>query len=116
MALVPALKPRYRLLLLSNTNELHAIQFRRQFADTLAHFDGLILSHEVGLRKPCAGIYMHCHKLADCEPSQCLFIDDLPANIDAARACGWQGIVYHPGLDLCRELKKLGVEMARSEK
>ena len=32
-----ALKPRYRLLLLSNTNELHSRHFLRQFADTLAH-------------------------------------------------------------------------------
>ncbi|HWG41203.1 MAG TPA: HAD-IA family hydrolase, partial [Gemmataceae bacterium] len=92
--------------------ELHAIQFRRQFADTLAHFDALVLSHEVGLRKPCADIYTHCHKLADGQPSQCLFIDDLSANIEAARACGWQGIVYHPGLDLPRELKKLGVDFS----
>jgi glucose-1-phosphatase len=114
--LVPALKPRYRLLLLSNTNELHALQFRRQFADTLAHFDALVLSHEVGLRKPCADIYAHCHKLAEGEPAQVLFIDDLPDNIEAARACGWRGIVYHPGLDLRRELKKLGVELAVSEK
>jgi glucose-1-phosphatase len=114
--LVPALKPRYRLLLLSNTNELHALQFRRQFADTLAHFDALVLSHEVGLRKPCADIYVHCHKLAEGEPAQVLFIDDLPDNIEAARACGWRGIVYHPGLDLRRELKKLGVELAVSEK
>jgi glucose-1-phosphatase len=113
-ALVPALKPRYRLLLLSNTNELHALQFRRQFADTLAHFDALVLSHEVGLRKPCADIYTHCHQFAEGEPSQCLFIDDLPANIEAARACGWQGIVYHRGLDLRRELKKHGVELAVS--
>ena len=112
------MKRGYRLVLLSNTNELHARQFRRQFADTLAHFDALVLSHEVGLRKPCADIYAHCHRLADCPPSQCLFIDDLPANIEAARACGWQGIVYQRGLDLRRELRKLGVEVpsAVSEK
>jgi putative hydrolase of the HAD superfamily len=105
-ALVPALKPRHRLVLLSNTNDVHARQFRRQFADTLAHFDALVLSHEVGLRKPCADIYAHCHRLAECPPSQCLFIDDLPANIEAARACGWHGIVYQRGLDLGRELRK----------
>jgi HAD superfamily hydrolase (TIGR01509 family) len=109
-ALVPALKPRYRLVLLSNTNELHAIHFRRQFADTLAHFDALVLSHEVGMRKPCADIYAHCHNLAGSTPRQCLFIDDLPANVEAARACGWHGIVYHRGLDLRRELHKLGIE------
>src|SRR5262245_31789370 len=39
--LVPRLKPAQRLVLLSNTNELHAAWFRRQFAGTLAHFDAL---------------------------------------------------------------------------
>lgn len=111
-ALVPILKPRYRLVLLSNTNELHALHFRRQFADTLAHFDSLVLSHEVGLRKPCADIYAHCHQIAGATPQQCLFIDDLPANIEAARACGWQGIVYRRGLDLRRELPRWGIEVS----
>jgi FMN phosphatase YigB (HAD superfamily) len=41
-------------------------------------------------------------------------VDDLPANIEAARACGWQGIVYRPGLDLRRELRQLGVEVPAS--
>ncbi|HEY7329824.1 MAG TPA: HAD family phosphatase [Gemmataceae bacterium] len=115
-SLVPALKPRYRLVLLSNTNELHALHFRRQFADTLAHFDSLVLSHEVGLRKPCPDIYAHCHSIAGSTPRQCLFIDDLQANVEAARACGWKGIVYHRGLDLCRELRQLGIEPAHSLK
>src|SRR5262249_2185373 len=55
--LLPILKPRYRLLLGSNTNDLHACQFRRQFAKELAHFDGLVLSHEIGVRKPIAGFF-----------------------------------------------------------
>jgi HAD superfamily hydrolase (TIGR01509 family) len=63
------------------------------------------------LRKPCADIYAHCHTLAGSKPRQCLFIDDLLANIEAACACGWQGIVYHRGLDLRRELHKLGIEL-----
>jgi putative hydrolase of the HAD superfamily len=113
-ALVPALKPRYRLLLLSNTNEIHANQFRRQFAEMFTHFDALVLSHEVGRRKPEPEIYAHCHRLAHCPPSQCLFIDDLPANIEAARAHGWHGIVYRPGLDLRRELCNLGIELTPS--
>ena len=115
-ALVPALKPRYRLVLLSNTNELHAMHFRRQFADTLDHFDALVLSHEVGMRKPCADIYTHCHRVAGATPRECLFIDDLPANIEAARACGWQGIVYHRGLDLAHELHKRGIELTPEER
>ena len=41
-----------RLLLLSNTNEMHSRQFLAQFADTLAHFDHVVLSHQVGVRTP----------------------------------------------------------------
>jgi putative hydrolase of the HAD superfamily len=107
--LVPRLKPRYRLLLLSNTNELHARWFRRQFASTLEWFDGLILSYEVGLRKPDPRIYQLCQQRAQCEPGECLFIDDLPTNVEAARGIGWQGIVYRKGDDLRRELAGLGV-------
>ncbi len=108
--LIPILKRRYRLVLLSNTNELHARHFRRQFADTLEHFDALVLSHEVGIRKPSAGIYHHCQTVAQADPRECVFVDDLPQNIEAARACGWRGVVYRPELDLRRELNQLGIE------
>jgi HAD superfamily hydrolase (TIGR01509 family) len=109
--LIPLLHRRYRLVLLSNTNELHALHFRRQFADTLAHFDVLVLSHEVGLRKPCPDIYLHCQKLVHAAPQQCMFIDDLPDNIEAARTCGWRGIVYRRGLDLRSALNEIGIEV-----
>jgi putative hydrolase of the HAD superfamily len=108
-ALVPRLKQRYRLLLGSNTNELHAQQFRRQFADTLAHFDALVLSHEIGVRKPAAGFYRHCQALAQCEPEECLFIDDLPANVEGAMSCGWRGIVYCDVDDLKSRLVAHGI-------
>jgi putative hydrolase of the HAD superfamily len=108
-ALVPQLKPRYRLLLGSNTSELHSRQFRRQFADTLRHFDALVLSHDVGVRKPKAAFFEHTRRLAGCAPQACLFIDDLPANVKGAIACGWQGIVYHSFDDLRQRLSELGI-------
>src|SRR5262245_51910474 len=51
-ALVPLLKPNYRLLLLSNTTEPHARRFRPLLEPTLAHFDHLVLSFAVRARKP----------------------------------------------------------------
>jgi putative hydrolase of the HAD superfamily len=108
-ALVPRLKPHYRVWLLSNTNDLHYRQFRRQFASTLDLFDGLIVSHEVGVRKPDARIYAYCQQRAGRPAAEMLFIDDLPSNIDAARACGWQGLVYRRGEDLAQQLRMLGV-------
>jgi putative hydrolase of the HAD superfamily len=99
-ALIPLLKPRYRVLLGSNTNQLHAGHFREQFADTLGHFDHLILSYEIGVRKPRAAFFEHCQRLADCEPGECLFIDDLQSNIEGARTFGWHGLQYVPSMDL----------------
>jgi HAD superfamily hydrolase (TIGR01509 family) len=111
-ALLPHLKPRHRLLLGSNTNELHARQFLRQFADWLRPFDALVLSYQIGVRKPKPGFFEHCSRIADCAPAECLFIDDLPANVEGARACGWQGIVYTNFPDLCKELTALGINGA----
>jgi len=111
-ALLPRLKPHYRLLLGSNTNELHARHFCGQFADRLRHFDALVLSHEIGVRKPKPGFFEHCARVAGCAPAACLFIDDLAANITGARACGWQGIVYTGFADLCKQLTALGIDDA----
>ena len=108
--LVPRLAGRYTLALLSNTNELHYRQFRRQFADVLDRFDRLFVSHEIGLRKPNPAIYRHVSDWANVAPAECVFIDDLPENVEAARACGWEGIVYRVEGDLAAELRALGVE------
>ncbi len=110
--LLPELRERYRLVLLSNTTDIHSRWFLRQFADVVAHFDRVVLSHEVGARKPHPRIYEHCLDHAGCAASECLFVDDMPANIEAARACGWQGIVYAPGGDFIRQLSELGIHIA----
>jgi putative hydrolase of the HAD superfamily len=109
--LVPRLKRRYRLLLLSNTNALHAAQFRSQFEATLCHFDALILSHEVGLRKPDRRIYQHCLSVAGRPAHECLFIDDLEANVQAARSCGWKALRYRPAEDLGPRLAEHGIHI-----
>jgi putative hydrolase of the HAD superfamily len=109
-SLLPRLKPHHRLLLLSNTNELHARRFLDQFKDTLSLFDHLVLSHEVGLRKPDPRVYAHCQRLAGCAAAECLFVDDLPSNVEAARACGWHGIVYQRGMDLAGQIRRVKEE------
>ena len=108
-ALVPLLKPRYRLVLLSNTNDLHYRQFREQFAEVLGYFDGVVVSHEVGVRKPHPRIYEACLGVAGRPAVECVFIDDLPSNVEAARACGWHGLLYRRGEDLRAGLAKIGV-------
>jgi len=112
IALLPRLKPSYRLLLGSNTSILHSRHFKQQFAEALGYFDALVLSHEIGARKPQPGFYEHCLTLSQCPPNQCVFIDDMPANVAGAQACGLQGIVYQGIEDLTAKLAGLGIDVA----
>ncbi|WZO99780.1 HAD family phosphatase [Isosphaeraceae bacterium EP7] len=99
----------YTLVLGSNTNDLHAAQFRSQFADALSHFDRLVLSYEVGHIKPSADFYHACADAAGRPVAECVFIDDLTENIEGARAAGLTGIVYRDTPSLVEELAMLGI-------
>jgi putative hydrolase of the HAD superfamily len=105
----------YTLVLGSNTNDLHATHFRRQFAATLAHFDRLILSFEIGHIKPSAEFYHACAHAAGAAPAECLFIDDLPENVDGARAVGMPGVVFRDVPSLLDALRAQGVEVGQAE-
>ena len=109
--LVPKLKPRYQILLGSNTNILHACFFKEKFAEVLRHFDHLVLSHEIGKRKPSRAFFEHCQTLAQGAPQECVFVDDLIANVESARALGWKGIVYQPDDGVHEKLRAAGVEV-----
>lgn len=110
--LVAELKARgYTLILGSNTNDLHAAQFRSQFAPTLAHFDHLVLSYEIGHIKPSASFYHACADAAGSEPASCVFIDDLAENVEGARAAGLSSLLFRDVPTLRSELLGLGVEI-----
>ena len=108
-ALIPQLRDHYRLVLASNTNDAHFTHYRNQFAHVLRHFDHLVVSHEVKARKPHREFYEHCQKFANCEPGECLFVDDLHSNIAAAEAFGWHGIVLTAAEDLVARMKGFGI-------
>jgi putative hydrolase of the HAD superfamily len=111
IALLPALKKRYRLILASNTNELHTRQFCKQFEVALKNFDKLVFSHDVGARKPDRRFFDHCLGLAGCCARECLFIDDLADNVTGARACGWNAILYRDFGQLQADFLVHGIEI-----
>ena len=67
------------------------------------YFDGKLISCDVKVVKPCPEIYRLFIAKFRLKPEECLFIDDATANVAAAIACGWQGIVFHGDAE---ELKK----------
>jgi epoxide hydrolase-like predicted phosphatase len=60
--------------------------------DFPALFDGVVISCEVGMRKPEPEIFRHAAELIGLPPAACVFVDDVEANIVAAQACGMTGV------------------------
>ena len=110
-ALIPKLKRNYRLVLASNTNELHAEHFEEKFADTLKHFDALGYSFRAGSRKPHPGFYTYCQTLTKADPNECLFIDDIVMHVEAAQAFGWKAIHFTNVAELMARLKQNDVKV-----
>lgn len=100
----------YTLVLGSNTNDMHATHFRKQFAEALAPFLALVMSHEVGHIKPSREFYLACAKAGGALPADCVFIDDLAENIEGARAAGLRGIVFRDMENLVADLEAEGIE------
>jgi putative hydrolase of the HAD superfamily len=63
-------------------------------ADFPALFDVVVISAEVGMRKPEERIFRHAAQALGLETQECVFIDDVQANIDAAVACGMTGVLH----------------------
>jgi HAD superfamily hydrolase (TIGR01509 family) len=65
-------------------------------------FDAVVISGEVGMRKPEPRIFRHAAALLDVEPEHCVFVDDVEANVKAAIGCGMTG-VHHTEPALTRQ-------------
>jgi putative hydrolase of the HAD superfamily len=61
-------------------------------------FDAVVISSEVGLRKPDERIYLHAAAALGLDPAECVFIDDIESNVRAAEAVGMVG-VHHVSPD-----------------
>jgi len=107
--LIPQLAQNHQLLLASNTNDAHFKKYCEQFADVIEHFDSLCPSHILQARKPHAPYFERCQTYIESRPQECLFIDDLGVNTEAARRHGWQTLDYQPKQNLHDQLAALGV-------
>lgn len=60
----------------------------------LARLDGILISGEVGVTKPDPHIFGLCEQRFGLDPEQLVFIDDSPVNVEAARAVGWDAVLF----------------------
>ena len=93
LELLEKLRKKYRLLLLSNSNPLHvevsaAIALQGTRKTIRDYFDKCYFSYEMGLTKPDPAIFEALLADAGLEATECLFLDDGPKNIEAAKRLG----------------------------
>jgi putative hydrolase of the HAD superfamily len=89
------LRTRYKVLLLSNTND---IIMRWAMSDKFSpagkpidwYFDELYLSYKLGCMKPDFDIFRMMIKLSGINPEETLFIDDSEANITSGKTLGFK--------------------------
>lgn len=104
-SLLPELKMNYRLVLLSNTNEIHREYGWGEYK-FLENFEKLILSHEVNAVKPEAKIYNAVEEFTKVEKGKHIFIDDVKDYVTGAKNAGWDGIQYISPEQLIAEFKE----------
>lgn len=79
---------KYKLILLSNTNELHINWIKENISyynNFKACFDEFYLSHEINLSKPNNDIYEFVLNTNSLKANECAFIDDNKDNIESAK-------------------------------
>ena len=108
--LLLALKRKYPLILVSNTNELH-IDFVRTNYRVLDYFDHHVLSYEVGSLKPDRKIFEYAIAVSGHEPEALFFTDDREENIVAARQLGMHAHQFKTELQLVDALQQAGIEI-----
>jgi epoxide hydrolase-like predicted phosphatase len=72
-----------------------------------AMFDAVVISGEVGMRKPEPRIFLHAAELLGLAPQECVFIDDIQANITAAEQIGFTGVLHSAADDTAQQVANL---------
>jgi putative hydrolase of the HAD superfamily len=82
---------------------------RTRFAEL---FDAVVISGEIGIRKPAPEIYTLAAERLGREPERCVFVDDLAGNLKPAREIGMATVLHRDAESTLAELEQhLGVSL-----
>lgn len=100
-----SLKPKRKVGAISNAwDGLRAYMEREKFADV---FDSIVISAEVKVAKPAEKIYRIALDQLQVKPKEAVFVDDMPANIEACERLGMKGIHFTDAESTLKQLKAI---------
>ncbi|MBI4360699.1 HAD-IA family hydrolase [Candidatus Micrarchaeota archaeon] len=106
--LVERLKVGHKVALLTNNNALAFGAFDRKFGLSQL-FDVVIVSGKEGAKKPDEALFKIALRKLHVRSHDLYFLDDAPANVEAAKKLGIHGIVFKDATQAEAELKKAGL-------
>ena len=102
--LIKRLKKAYRLILLSNTDELHFRHIKNKFR-IVDVFDDYVLSYKTGMRKPNPLIFVEAVRKCRASPFSCMYFDDIPEFVMIAGLMGVKAYQFKSFEKMLRDLK-----------
>jgi epoxide hydrolase-like predicted phosphatase len=105
LAFIRALRPRFKTGLISNAWP-DAPETTYRVLNATA-FDTLLFSAQEGVMKPGAEIYQRALARLGVAPAEAIFVDDVQANIDGARAVGMAGVLFTGSAEVRAEITRL---------
>jgi len=110
LPMVDALLGQVKVLLLTNTNELHW-RYVRPLIPQFERFTGLVVSCDLLLAKPDPEIYRVALARAAVPPGNAAYFDDVPGFVEAASALGIHGRVFTDVPAFRTQLAELGIRL-----
>ena len=108
--LIQRLSGQYRLVIISNTNEMHFNYIRKKYP-VIRKFDELLLSYQEKLRKPDERFYRMAARACLAAPREIFYIDDRSDLTQAAKALGFKTFTYRNNpAGLRKEMLRLGIQ------
>jgi HAD superfamily hydrolase (TIGR01509 family) len=105
------LSKRYRLALLSNTDCIHVRHLETSY-NFFSFFPTRIYSCAVAASKPNPLIYREALRSLKVQAQEAIYIDDVPAYVEAAQRLGMDGIRFESPDQLVADLASRGVVLA----
>jgi epoxide hydrolase-like predicted phosphatase len=108
--MIKKLKKSYKIVCLTNhTREWFGYDAKRFKLNKIFH--KIYTSYNLKMSKPHPEIYLYVLKDLKLNQEECLFIDDLKRNVDAAREIGMHVIHFKSYSQLKKEIPKLGIDI-----
>ncbi len=99
----------HTLYALSNAKEEVLQKWQLDFPHIFHRFNGIVISDQIGYKKPDHRIYQHLLQTYQLNPNHCIYIDDSYENVIAAQNIGFVALHCTSHTTIVEHLKNLNV-------